>query len=161
MAKLKVLQLHPDYNIRALDVSDLGEQLFKALPKDKYETVTGFLSGNPSLGQPESCADRSVYFNFTSSQLKGLRLRVMWDIYRFLKKEKFDIVICNRYKPVNILLSVSRFFAIPKCIAIVHGFGDYDRSYRKRHLARNIKANWTFVGVSKAVQDYLIELKCG
>lgn|SRR5690554_1588810 len=161
MSRIKVLQLHPDYNIRKLDVSDLGEQLFKALPKEKFETVTGFLSGSPCEGQPESCAEHSVYFNFTSSQLKGLRLKVMWELYKFLKKEKFDVVICNRYKPVNILLTLSRFVDVPKCIAIVHGFGDYDRAYRKHHLARNIKKNWMFVGVSKAVQDYLIGLDSG
>lgn len=161
MKKIKVLQLHPDYNIRKLDISDLGEQIFKSLPDEKFETVTAFLSGCPKGGQPESVADRSVYFCFDSSQLKGLRVRAMWRLYKFLKQENFDVVICNRYKSVNMLLTLSRFIKIPKCIAVVHGFGDYDRRYRKRQLARNIRSNWVFVGVSEAVQKYLISLQSG
>lgn len=161
MKKIKVLQLHPDYNIRKTDISDLGEQVFKSLPADRFETVTAFFSGRPNERQPESIANRSVYFQFSSSQLKGLRIRAMWRVYRFLKKERFDVVICNRYKPVNMILTLSRFVKIPKCIAIVHGFGDYDRLYRKKHLARNISKRWTFVGVSEAVRSYLISLNSG
>ena len=43
--RIKVLQLHPDYNIKAHDFADLGEQIFKALPDDRYETVNAFLRG--------------------------------------------------------------------------------------------------------------------
>lgn len=161
MIKIKVLQLHPDYNIRKMDISDLGEQLFKALPAERFETVTAFLSGKPGQGQPESIAHRSVYFGFSAAELKGLRIKALWRLYKFLKQERFDVVICNRYKPVNMMLTLARFLKIPKCIAIVHGFGDYDRRYRKKQLARNLTDNWVFVGVSAAVREYLIALKAG
>ncbi len=161
MKKIKVLQIHPDYNIRKLDISDLGEQLFKALPASQFETVNMFLGGSPKEGQPESIADRSVYLNFTSAQLKGLRIRALWKLYKFLKQENFDLIICNRYKPVNMLLTLSRFLPVKKIIAIVHGFGDYDRRYRRKQLARNLSAKWVFVGVSEAVKEYLIALNCG
>ena len=87
--------------------------------------------------QPVSCADTSVYFNFKAGEMKGLRLKVLWKLYRFLKEKQFDVVICNRYKPVNMLLTLNKWLDIPLCIAVVHGFGDYDRAYRKKHLARN------------------------
>lgn len=161
MNKVKVLQLHPKYNIKEIDISDLGEQIFKALPKERYTTINGFFSGRPAEGEPVSCADQSVYFEFTDKQLKGLRIFALWTLYKYLKQEKIDVVICNRYKPVNMLLTLSRFISIPLCIGITHGFGDYDRLYRRNQVKRRANKNWRFVGVSPAVKDYLLDLKTG
>ena len=161
VSKIKVLQLHPRYNIKRSSASDLGEQIFKALPSERYTTVNGFFSGRPAEGEPVSCADQSIYFEFTEKQLKGLRLYVLWKLYRYLKKEKFDVVICNRYKPVNVLLTLASFINIPLCIGIVHGFGDYDRPYRRNQVRKRISKNWKFIGVSPAVQEYLVSLKTG
>lgn len=161
MSKIKVLQLHPKYNIKKIDISDLGEQIFKALPDDKFATVNGFFVGGPKESEPISCADQSIYFEFTEKQLKGLRITALWTLYKYLKKENFDVVICNRYKPVNMLLTLSRFLNIPLCIGIAHGFGDYDRAYRRKQVKKRINRNWKFVGVSPAVKDYLLGLKSG
>lgn len=161
MSKIKVLQLHPKYNIKKIDISDLGEQIFKALPDDKFATVNGFFVGRPTESEPISCADQSIYFEFTEKQLKGLRITALWTLYKYLKKENFDVVICNRYKPVNMLLTLSRFLNIPLCIGIAHGFGDYDRAYRRKQVKKRINRNWKFVGVSPAVKDYLLGLKSG
>lgn len=161
MNKVKVLQLHPDYNIKKIDISDLGEQIFKGLPREQYTTVNGFFSGKPNEDQPVSCADESIYFEFTRKQLKGLRIGVLWKLYQYLKKEKFDVIICNRYKPVNLLLTLSRFINIPLCIGIVHGVGDYDRAYRRRQVRKRLSDNWKFVAVSDAVKNYLFDLKTG
>lgn len=161
MSKIKVLQLHPEYNIKRIDISDLGEQIFKALPDDRFTTVNGFFVGRPTESEPISCADQSIYFEFTDKQLKGLRITALWTLYKYLKKEQFDVVICNRYKPVNMLLTLSRFLNIPLCIGIAHGFGDYDRAYRRKQVKKRINKNWKFVGVSTAVKDYLLGLKSG
>lgn len=161
MSKIKVLQLHPKYNIKRIDISDLGEQIFKALPDDRFTTVNGFFVGRPTESEPISCADQSIYFEFTDKQLKGLRITALWTLYKYLKKEQFDVVICNRYKPVNMLLTLSRFLNIPLCIGIAHGFGDYDRAYRRKQVKKRINKNWKFVGVSTAVKDYLLGLKSG
>jgi glycosyltransferase involved in cell wall biosynthesis len=159
--KVKVLQLHPKYNIKEIDISDLGEQIFKALPQERYTTINGFFSGRPIEGEPVSCADQSIYFEFKEKQLKGLRIYALWTLYKYLKKEKIDVVICNRYKPVNMLLTLSKFINIPLCIGIAHGFGDYDRAYRRKQVKKKINKNWRFVGVSPAVKDYLLGLKSG
>lgn len=161
MSKIKVLQLHPKYNIKKIDISDLGEQIFKALPDDRFATVNGFFVGRPTESEPISCADQSIYFEFTEKQLKGLRITALWTLYKYLKKENFDVVICNRYKPVNMLLTLSRFLNIPLCIGIAHGFGDYDRAYRRKQVKKRINRKWKFVGVSPAVKDYLLGLKSG
>jgi glycosyltransferase involved in cell wall biosynthesis len=160
-SRIKVLQLHPDYNIKAHDFADLGEQIIKALPRERFETVTGFLQGRPAPGEPESRAERSIYFGFSDRQLKGLRLSVSRRFYRFCQEEKFDVIICNRFKPVSILLRLNRWLKTPLCIGIAHGFGDYDRLARKLEVRCLINAAWRFVGVSPAVRQYLLDCHCG
>ncbi|RON10658.1 glycosyltransferase [Pseudomonas brassicacearum] len=157
----KVLQLQPDYNVKAHDFADLAEQIVKALPVERYEITAAFLRGRPGPGEAVSRADRSVYFEFSDKSLKGMRLRAMWRLYQFCRKEKFDVVICNRFKPVNMLLQLNRWLKIPLCIGISHGFGEYDRYYRRRQAQSLVDGRWRFVGVSPAVKQYLLDCDCG
>ncbi|MFJ2365684.1 glycosyltransferase [Pseudomonas sp. NPDC087697] len=157
----KVLQLQPDYNVKAHDFADLAEQIVKALPVERYEITAAFLRGRPGPGEAVSRADRSVYFEFSDKSLKGMRLRAMWRLYQFCRKEKFDVVICNRFKPVNMLLQLNRWLKIPLCIGISHGFGEYDRFYRRRQTKSLVDGHWRFVGVSPAVKQYLLDCDCG
>jgi len=159
--RAKVLQLQPDYNVKEHDFADLAEQIVKALPVERYEVTAAFLRGRPEPGAAVSRADHSVYFDFSDKSLKGLRLRAMWQLYQFCRKEKFDVVICNRFKPVNMLLVLNRWLKIPLCIGISHGFGEYDRFYRRRQTQRLIDKAWCFVGVSPAVKQYLMDCDCG
>lgn len=159
--RIKVLQLHPDYNIKTQDFADLGEQIFHALPSERFETVNAFLRGRPTAGQPESRAERSVYFEFSDAQLKGMRIRAMWRLFQYCRSEHFDVVICNRFKPVNMMLMLNRWLKIPLCIGIAHGFGEYDRAYRRQQTARLVSPAWRFVGVSPAVRQYLLDCRCG
>lgn len=159
--RAKVLQLQPDYNVKAHDFADLAEQIVKALPVGRYEVTSAFLRGRPQAGAPQSRAEHSVYFEFSDKALKGLRLRAMWRLYQFCRAGKFDVVICNRFKPVNMLLQLNRWLKIPLCIGISHGFGEYDRFYRRNQIKRLETLAWRFVGVSPAVKQYLLECKCG
>ncbi|QLG90996.1 glycosyltransferase family 4 protein [Pseudomonas yamanorum] len=157
----KVLQLQPDYNVKSHDFADLAEQIVKALPADRYEVTAAFLRGRPGPADPVSRAATSVYFDFSDKSLKGLRLRAMWRLYQFCRKEKFDVVICNRFKPVNMMLQLNRWLKVPLCIGISHGFGEYDRLYRRKQAQRLIDEHWRFVGVSPAVKQYLLDCRCG
>ncbi|MCE4055800.1 glycosyltransferase [Pseudomonas sp. Au-Pse12] len=159
--RFKVLQLQPDYNVKSHDFADLAEQIVKALPAERYEVTAAFLRGRPGPNDPVSRAAHSVYFEFSDKALKGMRLRAMWRLYQFCRKEKFDVVICNRFKPVNMMLTLNRWLKVPLCIGISHGFGEYDRLYRRRQTQRLIDRHWRFVGVSPAVKQYLLDCKCG
>ena len=161
MKRSKVLQLQPDYNVKPHDFADLAEQIVRALPRERYEVTAAFLRGCPGPGEPVSKADRSVYFEFSDKSLKGARLRAMWVLYKFCRQEQFDVVICNRFKPVSMMLQLNRWLNISLCIGISHGFGEYDRFYRRSQAKRLIDKAWRFVGVSPAVKQYLLGCKCG
>ncbi|HBH65526.1 MAG TPA: hypothetical protein DDY51_13225, partial [Erwinia persicina] len=85
---LKVLQLQNRYNVSA---ADLAEQVIKSLPRERYDVTTAFLRGRPRPGEPESCAARTVYFEFSQAATKGLRLRALWALYKHCRSNHYDV----------------------------------------------------------------------
>ncbi|TBU88016.1 glycosyltransferase [Phytopseudomonas dryadis] len=156
--RLKVLQLQNRYNVNA---SDLAEQIIKALPAERYEVTTAFLRGRPGEGEPHSCAARSVYFGFSQAATKGLRLRVLWALYKHCREYRYDAVIVHRFKPINMLMLLNRWLRIRACIGVLHGLGEYDRRYRRWEMRRLLTSAWRFVGVSRAVREDLLASDCG
>lgn len=154
--KIKVLQLQNRYNVNA---SDLAEQVIQALPPERYEVTTAFVRGRPGPGEPESRAARSIYFEFSQQATKGLRLRVLWALYKHCRAEGYDAVIAHRFKPINMLLILGRWLRIPACIGVLHGLGEYDRAYRRWEMRCLRSSAWRFVAVSRAVREDL--LSCG
>lgn len=159
--RIKVLLLQPECHDRSHDSTDLVEQIISGFPKEKYEVTSAFIRGRRTPDHPPSCADKVVYFDLTTGAMIGLRLRLRWLLYQFCRRERFDVVICNRYKPVSLLMQLNRLLKIPVCIGIVHGFGEYRTRWRRVFAKRFISAEWRFVGVSSAVKDYLVGLACG
>ena len=159
--RLKVLQLQPDYHENSHNYSDLAEQIVLSFPRERYEVTTAFLQGRPAPGAEKTRAEHAVYFELPETALRGLRIGLRLRLLDFLRKNRFDIVICNRYKPVSLLMQLNKLLKIPVCIGISHGFGEYD-SWQRRLCAKcYIDNHWRFVGVSSAVRDHLIEQKCG
>lgn len=154
--KIKVLQLQYRYHA---GVSDLAEQAIHGLPHEQFDITTAFLCGTRQPDEPESHAQRTVYFGFRKSSLAGLRMRVLWRLYRFFRDERFDVIIAHRFKPISIVMILSRILAIPVCIGVQHRIGDFDRRYRRLQARWLLRSNWRMVGVSRAVRDYL--LGCG
>jgi glycosyltransferase involved in cell wall biosynthesis len=159
--RIKILQLQPECHDRSHDPSDLAEQIVAAFPQDRFEFTSAFLQGKPLPSQPPSCAEKTHYFDLPESAFKGLRLRLKWDLYRFCRKHNFDVVICNRYKPVSAIQFLNRWLNIPVCVGISHGLGEYKTAWRRYFARRNIDNKWHFVGVSQAVTEYLMAQECG
>lgn len=155
---LKVLQLQNRYNVSA---ADLAEQVIKSLPRERYDVTTAFLRGRPRQGEPESCAARTVYFEFSQAATKGLRLRALWALYKHCRSNHYDVVIGHRFKPINMLMLLNLFLRVPACIGVLHGLGEYDRRYRRWEMRRLLTKAWRFVGVSRAVRDDLLQSHCG
>ncbi|SDT95275.1 glycosyltransferase [Halopseudomonas salegens] len=161
MKRYKVLQLQLDFNVKQHSFADLAEQIVLALPTDEFEVVSGYLCGKPESGEPASKAERSVYFDFDSKSLRGLRIRALWKLYRYCKAEQFDLIIANRFKPISMLLILRKWLGNCLCIGIFHRIGDLERPYRQRQISRYGRRGWTFVGVSEAVRAHLVDYQCG
>ena len=159
MAKrLKILQLQPKCDVRS---ADLQEEIVSAFPAEEFEVTNAYFHGTADKTGISSQSEKIHYFNFTKSERKGLRIRLMWKVWRFCQKENFDVVITHRFKPLDVMLKLNRFLKIPRCIAVIHGFGDFERSYRKSSLRKNNTDYWRYVAISAPVYDYLQELDKG
>lgn len=161
MKKIKVLQLHPDYNVKAHDFADLAEQIIIALPSEEYEVTSAYLGGRPGAGDPVSKATHSHYFEFTDAELSGLRLKPLWHLYRLCRSQRFDVVICNRFKPLSMMMLLNRWLKVPLCIGIIHRMGEFERSYRRKQVRKLGQEGWRFVGVSQAVRQHLLDYRSG
>jgi len=153
--RIKVLQLQPKCDVRT---ADLQEEIVRALPREEFEVTNAYFHGTSEESGIETISEHSHYFNFTKSERKGLRLRLMWKVWRFCKKQNFDVVITHRFKPLSIMLKLNKFLKIPICLSVTHGFGDFDRPYRKKILHKYNTTCWRYIGVSPAVADYLLHV---
>jgi len=161
LSRKKILILQPECHDRSHDANDLVEQMISAFPKEKYELTSAFVRGKKTKDHPASCADKIVYFDMPKRAMSGLRLRLRWSLYLFCRREKFDVVICNRYKLISTIMQLNRLLKIPVCIGVIHGLSDYRSRLRRVFSKRLITLQWRFVGVSSAVKDYLLGLGCG
>lgn len=161
MKRIKVLQLHPDYNVKKNDVSDLAEQIIKGLPTDEFQVCSAYLCGKPNADQPHSIAENRHYFDLPSKSLSGLRIKALWKLYQFCKQEQFDVIIANRFKTVSMLLMLNKWLKVPLCIGISHVLNEYHRVYRQLQVKCLADQRWHFVGVSAAVRECLIDYQAG
>lgn len=158
LRRLKVLQLQARYNADDTN-SDLGSQILNGLPAERFDIVNAYLEGQPATASTNPW--REVYFDFDSREMSGLRLSVRRRLAAFCLHEGFDVAVLHRFKAVNLFMHLNRTLKIPLCIGVSHGFGEYDRFYRRWQARRLIDDSWRFVGVSPAVCEYLIARRCG
>lgn len=159
--RTKILVLQPECHDRSHDPADLSEQIVAAFPRSRFEVVSAFFQGKPGQDQPTSCAEHVHYFDLPDSAMKGLRLGLRLALFRYCKAQGFDVVICNRYKPVSAMMLLNPLLRIPVCIGISHGMGEY-RTLSRRIFSRLMPHGaWRFVGVSPAVRDHLLGVGAG
>lgn len=161
MRRIKVLQLQHDYNLKPFDVSDLAEQIIKAFPDTQYEFVSAYFDKRPATTQPESHAERVVHFGMSQRAIKGLRLRLLYTLWRFLRQERFDVIICHRFKPLSLVMRLGPWVGKPLCLSVVHSFSDFRPRSRRHFIRRHVTPNCHFIAVSNAVKEHLISLDCG
>nr|BFE91975.1 hypothetical protein GCM10020185_25110 [Pseudomonas brassicacearum subsp. brassicacearum] len=92
--RLKVLQLQPDYNVKQHDFADLAEQIVKALPSERYEVTAAFCVVARGLAKPSVGQTVRFISSFSDKALKGMRLRAMWQLYQFCRREKNSMLSC-------------------------------------------------------------------
>jgi len=156
--RLKILQLQPKCDVRA---ADLQEEIANAFSKKEFEVTNAYFHGNPNKTGIHSNSEKTHYFNFSNRKRKGLRLWLIYKVWRFCRKNNFDVVITHRFKPLDVMLKLNHFLKIPQCVAVIHGFGDFDRHYRKKNLRKYNTKQWRYVAISPPVYTYLKKLDNG
>lgn len=159
--RIKVLQIQPEYNVKSSGISDLAEQIVKALPPDQYEVMSLYISGKPQAEESADSDEHVEYLDISGKDLKGLRLKPLFRLYQLCKKEQFDVIICHRFKTVSLVLQLNKILKTPLCIGVSHMMDEYHRKYRQWQIKLFIDRHWRFVGVSEAVRDGLQQYGIG
>ncbi|TLM66182.1 MAG: glycosyltransferase [Deltaproteobacteria bacterium] len=148
MTPIRILQICHGYDPPFLDVGNQFTRIFRG---DGYEVTTLYLSGEPSEAvRQATVADRVIFLGLPPESLKGLKLGVIVALKRLLQTEKYELVICHRYKAIY-LAGLCRLFAGDFIwVGVVHDFGVFAGAMRRAFL-RLFGRGLNLLGVSRAV----------
>ncbi|HCL78326.1 glycosyltransferase [Stutzerimonas nitrititolerans] len=141
-----VLQFCHGYDGPFLDCARQYAALFVGTP---YKVCTVYLTGAPSDEVIQgSASDEVIFLDYSSREVRGLKLRAIRDIRRIAGTRNFAFCIAHRFKPIYVALLGTDL----PVIGVHHAFGDYKR--RSRQLFANFfKKRLALLGVSNAVRD--------
>ncbi|PLX93371.1 MAG: glycosyltransferase [Desulfuromonas sp.] len=141
-----VLQLCHGYSGPFLDCARQYAALFKDSP---FRVCTVYLTGEErEQVRVDSQSDEVIFLNYTSQQIRGLKLSAIRAVRNLLAKRATSFIIAHRFKPIYIALLASRL----PVIGIHHAFGVYQRRSR-RFFVQCFKQRLTLLAVSNAVRD--------
>ena len=141
-----VLQFSHGYGGPFLDCSRQYAVLFK---DTEYKVCTVYLTGKPSDEVVQgSASDEVVFLNYSSKQVRGLKLAAIKDLKKIVSSRNFTLCIAHRFKPIYIALFASKL----PVIGVHHAFGGYKRRTRQ-WLAYHFRDRLRLLGVSNAVRD--------
>ncbi|MGE8294109.1 MAG: glycosyltransferase [Pseudomonas sp.] len=141
-----VLQFCHGYDGPFMDCARQYAVLFKGTP---YKVCTVYLTGKPSAEVEQgSASDEVIFLDYSSAQVRGLKLGAIRDFRRIVTSRDFALCIAHRFKPIYVALLGSNL----PVIGVHHAFGDYKR--RSRQLFANFfSKRLALLGVSNAVRD--------
>ena len=141
-----VLQFSHGYDGPFMDCARQYAVLFK---DTDYKVCTVYLTGEPNDEVAQgSASDEVIFLNYSSKQVRGLKLAAIKDFKRIVASRNFTLCIAHRFKPIYIALFGSKL----PVIGVHHAFGDYKRRSRQ-WLANHFRNRLRLLGVSNAVRD--------
>ena len=141
-----ILQFCHGYDGPFLDCARQYAALFEG---SAFKVCTVYLTGVPDESVRQgSASDEVIFLNYSSRQVRGLKLAAIRDLRNIVASRNFSLCIAHRFKPVYIALFAS---SLP-VIGIHHAFGDYKRRSRQL-LAQCFRRRLALIGVSDAVRD--------
>ncbi|MFL1583342.1 glycosyltransferase [Stutzerimonas stutzeri] len=141
-----VLQFCHGYDGPFLDCARQYAVLFKGT---SYKVCTVYLTGKPSAEvEHGSASDEVIFLDYSSAQVRGLKLGAIRDFRRIATSRDFALCIAHRFKPIYVALLGSNL----PVIGVHHAFGDYRRRPR-RLFASFFRKRLALLGVSNAVRD--------
>ncbi|VXC14688.1 Glycosyltransferase involved in cell wall bisynthesis [Pseudomonas sp. 8Z] len=141
-----VLQLCHGYDGPFLDCARQYAVLFKGTP---YKVCTVYLTGAPSAEvERGSASDEVIFLDYSSAQVRGLKLAAIRDFRRIAASRDFSLCIAHRFKPIYVALLGGNL----PVVAVHHAFGVYSRLGRRLFVNR-FRHRLLLLGVSNAVRD--------
>lgn len=146
-----ILLFGHSYATQFIDISNQYTRLFD---KEKFNVTVVYLVGEPDEKIRERhLAENVIFLNCSRRSVRGLKIAAIAKMIQLCKKNNFEIIICQRYKPSYVMLFVAQFIKIPAIFFIMHELGTISHLSRKMLIAALARKNMIFAGVSNAVRD--------
>jgi len=146
---MRILQISHGYNAPFLGVSNH----YACMLASKGEVTTLYLSGDEDeTVRQQTESEHVLFWQLDAKRLKGAKIWLIYKLYKLIRDEKFDLVLCHRYKAIY-MAAICQLLGLKfKQIGVIHGFGDFKRSARRRFLSM-FKQRLLLLGVSNSVRD--------
>ena len=155
----KILNLFFASNPYFSSVNYLHNIISDHLKGVNYEVINLYLSG-PKLN------DHDIFWEKNKNIVKQKRTSFLFQLplrkklTDFIRKNNFDLILCDGFSPVHLLTIIQKKLALPPCISIIHGPVVVHHRHHKR-LSKSLKNNWKLIGVSNTVTQCLIKQNFG
>lgn len=139
--------------------SVLEENIAQALKSNDIQVVNIYLQNKDNI-QYEGAADSHYCLNLQSKELKGFaRKKVYTKLRKILLTENPEVIICHRYKPIDLGLKLNKEFNFRKCLLVNHGPGDYQKSpFRAMSTKLRLAGNCTMIACSETLATELSQI---
>lgn len=144
-----VLQLCHGYGAPFDGVARQWAALFKGT---EYRVLTVFLTGEPSQPVTDLVgSDETVFLQYDSSELRGLKRRQIRDIRRLHAQYQFSLTIAHRYKPIYIATHLP---GVP-VYGVAHAYDVFEGFWRRLFVTRH-QQQLHLIAVSDAVRSNIV-----
>ena len=112
--------------------------------------VTVFLTGDKPTDGSVNIYGEAVFLGHNSSELSGLKLKVLRDLIDICRSHPFDFIIGHRYKSIYLGCLLSLFRGGMDVYGVVHSAKTFKRFFRKRFVSI-FKKRLVILPVSKSL----------
>jgi FkbM family methyltransferase len=128
-----------------------------ALKSEEHDVTTVFLRGDKSTYVEEAMeGSKVIFFELPRGSMRGMKLRAVYRVIKLCLRERFDVVIAHRYKPIYVAGMAGMITPFKLVLGIAHEHDVFKRLGRRMFLrfwAPNIK----IAGVSKSVKADILQ----
>ncbi len=141
-----VLHICHSYYPPFLDCARQYAALFKGSP---YKVVTVYLTGKADVEiERGSASDEVIFLEYSSKQVRGLKLAAIARIRQLVKSREFAFCIAHRAKPTYVALLATNL----PVVSVHHNYNDYER-FTRRILVNFYRKRLLMLCVSNSVRD--------
>jgi glycosyltransferase involved in cell wall biosynthesis len=122
----------------------------------EYQLVTVFLTGKAkgAGNLAEEIYGETVFLEYESSALAGLKLIVLADLLRLYKSRRYAFIVGHRYKSIYLGCLLTLFGYPARVYGVVHSARTFKRFFRRRFVTL-FKRRLVILGVSEYLADEL------
>lgn len=135
---------------------DVCNQYAGFFDRTRYHVTVAFLCGPPDEAvRQRTDADDIIFLDQSKRSVRGFKLGILWKMFCLARKRRFEVVICQRYKPFYLFMWIEKWVRIPVLIFVAHDLQTLSSKIRCLMIRLLARRNMYFVGVSDAMREVM------